>query len=452
MMALNTLSTDTECSFQYIYILVQLFSQEVMHRLCENEVGIEDWSLKANSKGSDYVKYQFPFEAWTWDSFLTKERAGLSRSLSNLMCFHHPAIQEEQTSNTVEALRAAALLDLNVLLARYDDLLERFNAVESKSISRRGDFAAQGAADQAEGVQRLTTLAFFFIPLSFVASLFGMNIEELGSGDGNIHKVVIASLITLLVVTAVWWISGYVSATLRTIRKNFDGLRFRWRVIKDFARISPVGSFWIMVYSMTHSPDESAMLVRELGIWVVLGLAKSWEAPQIGTASQLVPLSPFWQARANSIARVTAAPGWETTRFWIRRRRITPTAETAEPSIPVPGNRSVEPTLPGAETLAQPIQISDPPGQPSLTTAGTTESLARIPLEVDLPGTAAGEISETSSAAPRETSGVTVETARLGDTTSQSIVRTTEQASTLANTASQEDQIPLRAGEQASDG
>ena len=38
------------------------------------------------------------------------------------------------------------------------------------------------SVSQANGVAKLTFIAFFYIPLSFVCSFFGMNFEELGTG------------------------------------------------------------------------------------------------------------------------------------------------------------------------------------------------------------------------------------------------------------------------------
>lgn len=42
---------------------------------------------------------------------------------------------------------------------------------------------SQKAISQAEGVAKLTTLAFFFVPLSFTTSVFGMNFLELSDGN-----------------------------------------------------------------------------------------------------------------------------------------------------------------------------------------------------------------------------------------------------------------------------
>jgi hypothetical protein len=61
------------------------------------------------------------------------------------------------------------------------------------------------AIQQAERVAKLTRLAFFFIPLSFTASFFGMNFRELGTGILSIWVWFVASLpiffISILVLT-----------------------------------------------------------------------------------------------------------------------------------------------------------------------------------------------------------------------------------------------------------
>lgn len=43
---------------------------------------------------------------------------------------------------------------------------------------------AQRSISQAEGLARLTFLAFLFVPLSFTTSFFGMNFRELIGDDG----------------------------------------------------------------------------------------------------------------------------------------------------------------------------------------------------------------------------------------------------------------------------
>ncbi|GAW19500.1 hypothetical protein ANO14919_089870 [Xylariales sp. No.14919] len=87
----------------------------------------------------------------------------------------------------------------------YQDILRR-----SADLAQRGrcgiDFittdistrASQRSFDQAKEVNRLTLLAFFFLPLSFVTSIFGMNIatfQDLRWGIGSIFMALIVVLV-----------------------------------------------------------------------------------------------------------------------------------------------------------------------------------------------------------------------------------------------------------------
>lgn len=72
--------------------------------------------------------------------------------------------------------------DFEGLLARALDL--RWQCTEGMGVmmDRAVIAESQKAIEQAECVKRLTILATFFIPLSFVTSLFGMNFREFGQG------------------------------------------------------------------------------------------------------------------------------------------------------------------------------------------------------------------------------------------------------------------------------
>ncbi|KAJ9612322.1 hypothetical protein H2200_003919 [Cladophialophora chaetospira] len=60
------------------------------------------------------------------------------------------------------------------------------------------------ALKQNNRVKRLTQLAFVFIPLSAVTSVFGMNLNVLNSGTAHIWMVVVALVITYTLVSSFW--------------------------------------------------------------------------------------------------------------------------------------------------------------------------------------------------------------------------------------------------------
>jgi hypothetical protein len=315
----TTIRAGNEHPMLYVYYLAQLFNQAVMSRLCNDEQSMERWTQKAFNGDSSWLRYSFEFEANVSEYAFRLERTGLQHSLRNLRGFK---LAEPIDTTPIEAIkmRESTILDYEELSSRYNDLLERLYSIESRSISHRGSLSSVDTAEQSASLQHLTVMAFFFIPLSFVTSVFGMNMTVLGSGTAKVSTVAICSVVTLCLVTVMWITSGFVGQSARQLRRNLDGVKFRWRVLKLFARISPTGSFWLFLYGLTHDLELFSPLVQQLGIWVVLGLGKEWEAPEIGTSKQTLPLSRFWQARANSIAQITKEEGWEKKTFWDRWR------------------------------------------------------------------------------------------------------------------------------------
>jgi len=51
--------------------------------------------------------------------------------------------------------------------------------------------------EQADRIEHLTKLAFFFLPLSFTASIFGMNIKEIQTSNPPVWAFFVVSLGTL---------------------------------------------------------------------------------------------------------------------------------------------------------------------------------------------------------------------------------------------------------------
>ncbi|KAJ5998026.1 hypothetical protein N7522_009686 [Penicillium canescens] len=113
------------------------------------------------------------------------------------------------------------------LLEDYEELLQRAQRLSQRcadqtSLLLNNSMLAQSKRNiwQAERVARLTLLAFLFIPLSFTASIFGMNVMELENGDGprlSIWVWVVVSVPTFVVAFLVcFWDSvwGYLKMIL----------------------------------------------------------------------------------------------------------------------------------------------------------------------------------------------------------------------------------------------
>lgn len=91
---------------------------------------------------------------------------------------------------------------INVVLAQR---MTYRAAMASLDESRMGIEHAKRGMEQNARVKRLTQLALFFIPLSFSTSIFGMNLEMLGTGNAKAWMVLIA-ILSAYVVTSLLWV------------------------------------------------------------------------------------------------------------------------------------------------------------------------------------------------------------------------------------------------------
>jgi Mg2+ and Co2+ transporter CorA len=86
-------------------------------------------------------------------------------------------------------------------------------------ISSTSVMQAELAIEQGIRGQRLTTLAFLYIPLSFVTGIFGMNVKEINGSPLSVWVSVVALAITAMITAAIF--IGYTSCgNLRPRRNN----------------------------------------------------------------------------------------------------------------------------------------------------------------------------------------------------------------------------------------
>lgn len=80
------------------------------------------------------------------------------------------------------------------LLERCLRLQQSFQTTSQLLTSAAQTLEAQRGLDQATRVEYLTKLAFFFIPVSFVSSVFGMNVAEFQTSNPPLWTFFVASL------------------------------------------------------------------------------------------------------------------------------------------------------------------------------------------------------------------------------------------------------------------
>ena len=132
----------------------------------------------------------------------------VTASLKNLKAFASP-----------DSVGAMSLIeDYKDLLQRIEevqqelkDYLHRHVAMVSLKESRLGVEASKRSIQQADSVNRLTKLAFAFVPLSFATSFFGMNFKELGTGQLRLWIFVVATAVLAFLVSLVTFLAFIVS-------------------------------------------------------------------------------------------------------------------------------------------------------------------------------------------------------------------------------------------------
>ncbi|KAI9775116.1 MAG: hypothetical protein M1839_001427 [Geoglossum umbratile] len=141
----------------------------------------------------------------------------LSASFKSLSAFAQPG----QTCKINLLLEDYRELQQRIEQAQQDlrDYLNRHVSMMSLKESRLGVEASSRAIMQARSVNRLTKLAFVFIPLSFVSSIFGMNFKELGTGQLSIWIFgVTASLLVVLVALIAFAVSRLSNGSQKALR------------------------------------------------------------------------------------------------------------------------------------------------------------------------------------------------------------------------------------------
>ena len=109
------------------------------------------------------------------------------------------------------------------LVSRCLDLVARCNAGMNIMMNRSVVLESRKAMEQTDRVKKLTLLATFFIPLSFTASLFGMNFEVFGQGRLGIwiYPTVAVPITILSYAFYVWDVEGLAKKVVR----SWDGRR-----------------------------------------------------------------------------------------------------------------------------------------------------------------------------------------------------------------------------------
>lgn len=142
----------------------------------------------------------------------------LGENFSDLQGHHNPQwprsydLSDASTKHNklkAEASARTLLTDFRNLLSRTQQLAAQCRSGMSVCMNSAAIAESQRAIEQAKQVERLTRLAFFYIPLSFTTSFLGMNLKVLGSGKLQLWVWFAFAVPVLLISYIVLaWLSG----------------------------------------------------------------------------------------------------------------------------------------------------------------------------------------------------------------------------------------------------
>jgi hypothetical protein len=118
-----------------------------------------------------------------------------------------PHADGDGESQQVKIVAHTLFRDFKHLLSQAEALSEQCDRGMTVFMNSAMIAESKRAIKQAEGVGKLTFLAFFYIPLSFTASFFGMNFHQLGTGTLSIWVWFVASSFMTAVTFLFLWLS-----------------------------------------------------------------------------------------------------------------------------------------------------------------------------------------------------------------------------------------------------
>ena len=218
-------------SFNFILPLYVIFIQEAKASLFNDHSMISKYCNKLSDQASKHLNRKL----WDLGSFIYYDIAqkhvfSLRETIRSLESFSQSSVVQ-LTDTNVHALNRLNG-EMQYCLDRSLDMLRQLEAAETRALNLRGILAAQSQMQESQLVTRLTILAVIFIPLSFVTSIFGMNVQEFGTGDPRLSTVGICAVV-VLAIAALLWINA---ASLRQASNKVDAVieagHVRWRVSK----------------------------------------------------------------------------------------------------------------------------------------------------------------------------------------------------------------------------
>jgi hypothetical protein len=245
---LSTASIQSADKFpvEYIYPYLHFLAVEVFARLQRQSFLLEKQYYEGTSARAQTEALE---EGW---AIVHDTRLYMTNSQNSIKKFASPT-----SSLTPDILR-----DYEVLMGQIHLIQEDLRDYVSRHLGMMTLEDNKKTIEQAVTVNRLTKLAFIFIPLNFVTSAFGMNLIELGTGKAELWMVFVACVTLGMVILTV------VSLALRGSKKavrdyvETNGSTSPLMTLLVLAKSSLRETFWLLVFFIRNATQDSEAFCR----------------------------------------------------------------------------------------------------------------------------------------------------------------------------------------------
>jgi hypothetical protein len=158
----------------------------------------------------------------------------LSRKYSAHLCYvkHTSLILDCFLTSHPDSVRLTISLrplkmDFEHFVSDLEDLKLQCERFLEQQVGKLALQESRAQIRDAKDVQRITYLAFVFVPLNLVSSFFGMNVKELNSGSVSVWVFFVAAAVFLIVSLLVVWLARTALERLSIAFQGTDVARFR---------------------------------------------------------------------------------------------------------------------------------------------------------------------------------------------------------------------------------
>lgn len=250
-----------------------------------------------------------------------------------------------------EVIKAMAVFDRSLMiLSKHKDHFEKHMQSQIATFSLA---ESRKSIEMTDSVKLLTQLAFIFIPLTFSATIFGINVREFGTGELPISAFVITAIVVMITSMLIWWFGGKLLS-----KQSQRFILFSLRLLL----LSPRRAFAFLVFVVfgKHRPTNGKGLDGLSGLaWLELWVTEDFMFPSHRVFSpKRFTKSEAWVEWLTPLAEFLNTDGWKTNYAlsrWYRKialvlekkRRNILARGSAPPNLGLPNgaNTSAPPTM-----------------------------------------------------------------------------------------------------------